>query len=107
MRDPCASDVAEAGDVGHGLDRAIVACGSDDDCAADAPYCDPYSTCRCRPGFLPTIGANECVAFGATDVTGVPQACSGAGGAADSPGSAGNTGADGSPGSAGDAGGAG
>ena len=85
-----------------------LACGSDDDCAAVAPYCDPYNACICRSGFVPTIGASECVAFGATDVTVVPQVCSGASGAAGSPGSAGgNTGAAGSPGSAGSEGSAG
>jgi hypothetical protein len=103
--DPCIAGLRCSGGICTDRVGVNLACGSDDDCAAEAPYCDPYSTCRCRPGFTPTIGATECAAFGATDVTVVPQVCSGAGGAGGSPGSAGSTGAAGSPGTAGSAGG--
>jgi hypothetical protein len=42
------------------------ACGSDNDCAAVAPYCDPYNGNRCYQGFKPSLGTAECSAFGAS-----------------------------------------
>jgi hypothetical protein len=99
--EPCAAGLRCSGGVCTAKVGVNLACGSDDDCAADAPYCDGYNGCLCRPGFMPTIGAPECGAFGATAVPVAPQVCSSAGGAGGSPGTAGTTGAAGAAGGAG------
>lgn len=104
---PCLASLRCSG--GICMDRVAfnLACGSDDDCAVGAPYCDSYSACICRAGFTPTIGANECVAFGVVDATIVPQTCAGTGGPGGAGGSDGAAGSNGTAGAAGSAGSAG
>ena len=106
---PCI-DTLRCGSAGTCVPRATInmACGSNADCAVEAPYCDPYSDCSCRPGFQPTPMTSECVTFGSTKVTGSPMVCTGTpGGAAGAPGTSGAAGAAGSAGTAGAGGGGG
>jgi len=37
----------------------------DSDCAAAAPYCDPFLNGKCDLGFTPSLGTPECMNFGA------------------------------------------
>ena len=79
--------------AGACVDKVAIglACTSDDDCAVTAPYCDPFNGNKCYRGFTPSIGTNECAAFGATD-TGGGGAPGGVGGAAGGAGGSGDTG---------------
>jgi hypothetical protein len=109
---PCA-DAFRCGSAGTCVAKATtnMACGSNADCAVEAPYCDPYrpTGCSCRPGFLADPGNPECATFGnTTSGTGTPMVCTGSpSGAGGTSGAAGAAGADGSAGAAGFAGSAG
>ena len=99
---PCA-DALRCGSAGMCVAKATinVACGSNADCAVDAPYCDPYypTGCSCRPGFSPSPMTSECATFGNTLVTGSPMVCGGApSGAAGASGTAGTSGSAGAGG---------
>jgi hypothetical protein len=106
---PCV-DAFRCSSAGVCTDKVAVnlACGSNDDCAMDAPYCDAYNGCICRPGFTPSPGTNECGAFGATVWNETPQVCGGGGpGAGGANGAGGVGGANGAGGASAGVGGAG
>jgi hypothetical protein len=77
----------------------LASCGSDEDCEAAVPYCDPYAGNKCTSGLLFGPGSTSCTVF-ANPTTGAGGS-GGHGGTGGSTGAAGHAGSGGATGTAG------
>jgi hypothetical protein len=78
----------------------LASCGSDEDCEAAVPYCDPYAGSKCTSGLLFGPGSTSCTAF-ANPTTGAGGSGGGRGGSGGATGTAGHGGSGGATGTAG------
>jgi hypothetical protein len=86
---PCLESLRCAAGVCTDRVASAGSCGSNDDCAAAAPYCDPSAGNKCDMGLLFAPNASSCADFGGT---GSGPGTGGAGGSTGAGGSSGGAG---------------